>query len=228
MNCERFQIDDSAHGSVGNLSNELPIDVSGPPDIWAVAQPLTTTIRSALCVLRRVSSIASLLPPTSQASRSRQTLRITMVIRRSSFVIRPSSVVRPSSSPVVMTGCTAVTSVSSRKLRLTATFYVVAGNDANVRHLKAEGHPMQPQEERRYMVGAVRFVRQALVSSGWGWLDALPEIEKVQPHIYLVNEDGDVPEKRAFCTEHGLEYIVLKRLPLPGLKRRSSTDLRGF
>jgi len=106
--------------------------------------------------------------------------------------------------------------------------YVVAGNDANVRHLKGEGHPLQPQEERRYMVDAVRYVRQALVSSGWGWLDALPEIEKVQPHIYLVNEDGDVPEKRAFCAEHGLEYIVLKRLPLPGLRRRSSTDLRGF
>jgi cytidyltransferase-like protein len=106
--------------------------------------------------------------------------------------------------------------------------YVVAGNDANVRHLKGQGHPMQTQEERRYMIGAVRFVHQALVSSGWGWLDAIPEIEKIQPDIYLVNEDGDKPEKAEFCRNQGLEYVVLKRLPRPGLPRRSSTDLRGF
>ena len=106
--------------------------------------------------------------------------------------------------------------------------YVVAGNDANVRNLKGEGHPMQTQDERRYMIAAIRFVHQALVSSGWGWLDAIPEIEKLRPDIYLVNEDGDKPEKRAFCAERGLEYVVLKRLPRPGLPRRSSTDLRGF
>lgn len=106
--------------------------------------------------------------------------------------------------------------------------YVVAGNDANVRNLKGEGHPMQPQEERVYMIGAVRFVHQALVSSGWGWLDAVPEIEVIRPEIYLVNEDGDKPEKREFCAARGLEYVVLKRLPRPGLPRRSSTDLRGF
>ena len=46
--------------------------------------------------------------------------------------------------------------------------------------------------------------------------------------IYLVNEDGDKPEKRAFCNEHGLEYVVLQRLPKDGLIRRSSTDLRGY
>jgi cytidyltransferase-like protein len=106
--------------------------------------------------------------------------------------------------------------------------YVVVGNDANVRNLKGEGHPLYPQEERRYMAGSIRFVHQALVTSGWGWLDALPEIEKLHPDIYLVNEDGDKPEKRDFCLQRGLGYVVLKRLPKPGLARRSSTDLRGF
>lgn len=106
--------------------------------------------------------------------------------------------------------------------------YVVAGHDANVRLLKGEGHPLFPQDERRYMVQAVRFVTQALVSSGQGWMDAEPEIELVRPHIYAVNEDGDKPEKRRFCAEHGLEYVVLKRTPRPGLPPRSSSDLRGF
>jgi cytidyltransferase-like protein len=106
--------------------------------------------------------------------------------------------------------------------------YVVVGHDENVRLLKGEGHPLFPQEERRYMVQAVRFVKQALVSSGWGWMDAEPQIAQVQPHIYAVNEDGDKPEKQAFCQEHGLEYVVLKRLPKEGLPRRESTNLRGF
>ncbi len=106
--------------------------------------------------------------------------------------------------------------------------YVVVGNDANVRNLKGEGHPLFPQELRQYMAGSIRFVHQALITSGWGWMDAEPEIEKLRPDIYLVNEDGDKPEKREFCAQHGLEYVVLKRLPKPGLRPRTSTDLRGF
>ena len=106
--------------------------------------------------------------------------------------------------------------------------YVVVGHDANVRLLKGEGHPMFSAEERCYMVGAVRFVKQALISSGKGWMDAEPEIEAIKPELYAVNEDGDQPEKREFCEKHGLEYVVLKRIPAEGLPRRESTHLRGF
>jgi len=106
--------------------------------------------------------------------------------------------------------------------------YVVVGHDDNVRLLKGEGHPMFPQDERRYMVQAIRYVTQALISSGHGWMDAEPEIARIKPDIYAVNEDGDQPEKRAFCEEHGIEYVVLKRLPKEGLPRRESKVLRGF
>jgi cytidyltransferase-like protein len=106
--------------------------------------------------------------------------------------------------------------------------YVVVGHDANIRLLKGEGHPMFPQEERRYMVQAVRYVTQALVATGDGWLDAEPEIERIKPHIYAVNEDGDRPEKREYCQAHGIEYRVLKRVPKEGLPWRESTALRGF
>ena len=106
--------------------------------------------------------------------------------------------------------------------------YVVVGNDENVRFLKGEGHPMFGQDERRYMVGAVRFVKQALVSTGWDWLDYAPQVELVKPDMFAVNEDGDKPEKRQFCKEHGVEYVVLKRTPREGLPRRESTKLRGF
>jgi len=106
--------------------------------------------------------------------------------------------------------------------------YVVVGHDENVRLLKGEGHPLFPQDERRYMVGAIRYVKQALISTGHGWMDAEPEIGKIKPDMYAVNEDGDKPEKREFCRQHGLQYVVLKRTPKEGLARRSGTNLRGF
>jgi cytidyltransferase-like protein len=106
--------------------------------------------------------------------------------------------------------------------------YVVVGHDQNVRLLKGPGHPLFPQDERRYMVQAVRYVRQALISTGHGWMDAEPEIARIKPDVYVVNEEGDKPEKREFCEAHGLEYVVLKRTPKEGLPRRQSTDLRGF
>lgn len=106
--------------------------------------------------------------------------------------------------------------------------YVVVGHDENVRLLKGKGHPLFPQDERRYMVESVRHVKQALISTGHGWMDAAPEIARIRPDIYVLNEDGDKPEKRKFCEQHGLEYVVLKRLPKQGLLRRESTVLRGF
>jgi len=106
--------------------------------------------------------------------------------------------------------------------------YVVVGHDANIRLLKGEGHPLIPQDERRYVVGSIKFVKQALISSGDGWLDADPEIRRLKPDVYAVNEDGDKGGKREYCKKLGIEYLVLKRTPAPGLPKRSSTDLRGF
>jgi cytidyltransferase-like protein len=106
--------------------------------------------------------------------------------------------------------------------------YVAVGHDANIRLLKGEGHPLYPQEQRRYFVQAVRYVKRALITSGNGWMDAEPEIQQLRPDIYAVNEDGDKPEKRRFCAEHGIQYVVLKREPKQGLPRRESTLLRGF
>jgi cytidyltransferase-like protein len=106
--------------------------------------------------------------------------------------------------------------------------HVVVGHDENVRLLKGDDHPLFSQEERRYMVGAIRYVKQALISTGSGWMDAEPEIEAIKPDMYVVNEDGDKPEKQEFCGQRGLEYVVLKRAPAKGLPRRESTHLRGF
>jgi cytidyltransferase-like protein len=106
--------------------------------------------------------------------------------------------------------------------------YVSVGNDAVLTELKGKNHPLYPDKERWYMVQAVKHVHQAFISSGRGWLDAAPEIEIIQPDIFIVNNDGDRLEKRRFCKKRGIDYIVLERKPKKGLPQRSSTDLRGF
>jgi cytidyltransferase-like protein len=133
---------------------------------------------------------------------------------------------------VVVTGCFDFFHTGHMRFFEEASEYgelnVIIGSDANVRLLKGEGHPLFPQEQRRFIVGACRYVTRCLVSTGSGWLDAEPEIKALGAERYIVNEDGDKPEKRKFCEMNGIEYIVLKRTPKPGLPRRSSTDLRGF
>ena len=106
--------------------------------------------------------------------------------------------------------------------------YVIVSHDANIRLLKGPGHPLLPQGERRYVAGSIKHVRQALISSGDGWMDADPEIQHLKPDIYAVNEEGDNSDRREYCKENGIQYLVLKRTPAPGLPERSSTDLRGF
>lgn len=106
--------------------------------------------------------------------------------------------------------------------------YVSLGSDATIHQLKGAGHPLQSQAERLYMVQAICHVSQAFIACGSGYLDVEPEIDRIRPDIYLVNADGDRPEKREFCRKHNLQYEVLQRLPKEGLPARQSTHLRGF
>jgi len=107
--------------------------------------------------------------------------------------------------------------------------YVCLGNDENIHSLKGDGHPLFAAPERLFIAGSIRYVTQALISRGMGWMDAEHEIlHVIQPDIYAVNEDGDKPEKAEFCRQHGIQYTVLKRVPKDGLPQRSSTNLRGF
>ena len=138
----------------------------------------------------------------------------------------------PGKKKVVATGC--YDWFHSGHVRFTeeasaaGDLYVCLGNDANVLLLKGPGHPLLTQEERRYVVGSIKYVKQAIITTGSGWVDADPEIRRLKPDIYVVNEDGDKGGKREYCQELGIEYLVLQRTPAPGLPKRSSTDLRGF
>ena len=76
------------------------------------------------------------------------------------------------------------------------------------------------------MVKSIRYVKNAFINTGSGVMDFVPTVEALKPDILVVNEDGGNEDKRFFCEQHGIEYIVLERVPQKGLKARSSTDLK--
>jgi cytidyltransferase-like protein len=102
--------------------------------------------------------------------------------------------------------------------------YVAVGSDQTLWAIKGRA-PVNDQEERLFMVKAVAGVKEAFVSTGSGLLDFSDEIKWIKPDIFIVNEDGNTPEKQALCAELGIEYKVLNREPRPGLVRRSSTGM---
>ena len=103
--------------------------------------------------------------------------------------------------------------------------YVAIGSDENVRLLKGK-MPYFSQDERTYMVSAVRFVKEAFVASGSGMLDFEPDIERIKPDIFIVNSDGHTPEKELLCRKHRIEYKVLERIPEKGLPARASSSTK--
>lgn len=101
--------------------------------------------------------------------------------------------------------------------------YVFVGQDENIRMLKGKA-PYFSQEERKYMVGAVRYVENAEICSGSGMLDFADDMKKLKPDYFVVNYDGFTPGKKQLCEENGVELIVLDRIPEPGLPARSSSS----
>ena len=252
----RFLHEASRHGAVEALlwSDELAARLTGAAPKFSLAEReyILSALRyvDSICVINALDSCDSLPQEASCASswitteadantakeKTCSDLGIELIpIRNSSLAGYPERSIEPPDAnlkTIIVTGC--YDWLHSGHVRFFeevsehGQLYAVVGHDANLRLLKGEGHPMFPQDERRYMAQSIRFVHQAFISSGHGWMDAEPEIARLKPDAYAVNEDGDKPEKREFCRKHGLEYIVLKRVPREGLARRSSTDLRGF
>lgn len=104
--------------------------------------------------------------------------------------------------------------------------YVGIGSDATIHELKGR-ETVNSEQERLYMVKAVRYVTDAWINSGSGMLDFIEDLKKLGPDKYVVNEDGHSPAKEDLCNALGIEYIVLSRIPEAGLPTRSTTQIKG-
>lgn len=103
--------------------------------------------------------------------------------------------------------------------------YVGIGSDDTILHYKNH-RTLYNEKERLFMVKAIRYVKDAFINAGSGLLDFVPTVDWLKPDILVVNEDGASEEKRLFCEERGIEYVVLKRDPHEGLEAHSSTSLK--
>ncbi|OYU95947.1 MAG: cytidyltransferase [Bacteroidetes bacterium B1(2017)] len=103
--------------------------------------------------------------------------------------------------------------------------YVCLGSDQTIYNLKKR-YPINSEQERKYVLEALKEVHEVCISAGSGYLDFLPELERIQPHVFVVNEDGFSKEKELLCEEKQIELVVLKREPHGTLPARSTTDLR--
>jgi len=103
--------------------------------------------------------------------------------------------------------------------------YVAIGKDSNILELKGKA-PYFSEKERQYIVGSVKYVHEAFIASGRGMLDFEPDMKRIKPDIFIVNSDGHTTEKEKLCRDQGVEYIILERIPEPGLPARSSSGTK--
>ena len=103
--------------------------------------------------------------------------------------------------------------------------YVGIGSDATI--LQYKNHrTLYPEQERLFMVQSIKYVKEAYINKCTGVMDFVPTVEMLKPDRFVVNADGSSEEKRRFCEERNIEYIVLERTPAKGLNARSSTDIK--
>ena len=103
--------------------------------------------------------------------------------------------------------------------------HVGIGSDRTLKELKGR-YPVTTQEERKYLLEALKHVKACYINSGSGIMDFLKELRRVSPAVFVVNEDGNTPAKAQLCGRLGIEYVVLRRDPREHLPARSTTSLR--
>jgi cytidyltransferase-like protein len=105
--------------------------------------------------------------------------------------------------------------------------YVAIGSDRTVEELKGR-KTINSEDERKFMLENLKCVTRCLISKGSGYIDFLSELAEVNPDVFIVNEDGNSPEKARICQKAGIEYLILKRVPYARLTARSTTELRNI
>lgn len=103
--------------------------------------------------------------------------------------------------------------------------YVGIGSDSTIAELKGR-LTINSEQERIYMINAIKYVKKAFVNSGSGILDFEKDLRELKPDIFVVNEDGFSPKKEELCKELNIVLKQLKRIPDTGLPERSTTAIR--
>ena len=88
--------------------------------------------------------------------------------------------------------------------------YVSLGSDQSIVRQKNKS-PTYTQTERKYLLENLRNVKWVGIVEDPSPLGFVEHLESVRPDLFVINEDGDTPEKRDACSRFGVEYRVFPR-----------------
>jgi D-glycero-alpha-D-manno-heptose-7-phosphate kinase len=106
---------------------------------------------------------------------------------------------------------------------------VGVGRDSVLAQLKGPSRPVNPENNRLYLVAAMQDVDYAVLNSSTllpGKMDHAPILENLQPDIYVLNkDDSDIEIKRSLCNRLGVEIVFVNRVVPPELEATSSSKI---
>lgn len=103
------------------------------------------------------------------------------------------------------------------------------GRDSVLSVIKGPCRPVNPENNRLYLVAAMQDVDYAVLNSTTmlpGKMDHAPILEKLRPDIYVLNnDDSDIVTKRALCERLGIEMRFVQRVVPPELEPTSTSRI---
>lgn len=88
--------------------------------------------------------------------------------------------------------------------------YVSLGSDQSIVRQKNKS-PTYTQAERKFLLENLRHVKWVGIVKDPSPLGFIQHMDQIRPDIFVINEDGDSPEKRSACEQRGVEYLVFPR-----------------
>jgi nucleoside phosphorylase/glycerol-3-phosphate cytidylyltransferase-like family protein len=109
--------------------------------------------------------------------------------------------------------------------------YVAVASDKTINELKGR-EPLNNEKDRLLMIQALNIVKGAFISRGLSFSDFVDDFDKIQPDIVIIPEEGNLPVNQKFCSNRGIQYLVLPRLSQSTVSERLSSmpyrlDLAG-
>jgi D-beta-D-heptose 7-phosphate kinase/D-beta-D-heptose 1-phosphate adenosyltransferase len=107
---------------------------------------------------------------------------------------------------------------------------VGVGRDSVIRKLKGPKRPINPENNRLYLVAALQDVDYAILNDEDmimpGKIDYFSIIKQLRPNVLVLNDDDSaVAEKRDLCDKLGIELKLVSRTVPEYLTATSSTEI---
>ena len=103
------------------------------------------------------------------------------------------------------------------------------GRDSTIAKLKGPGRPVNPENNRLYLVAAMHDVDYAVLNSeefSTGKIEFEANIEKLRPDIFVLNDDdSDIASKKELCTRFGVDIRFVSRIVPEELHPTSTTNI---